>query len=223
MSTSQRPPDEWRPLSDTSRVAVASVPAPAPQSGPQHDSEPNRANRRPASLPEEPSLRGAHPERRPARRASTAGGLAPRSREVRRGRPAGLSAPAAAALCAAPTLAGGLLDAVIFGHLSWLFGIGFVVGAIWQAGRLRVSDLVYAGIIPPLVFAGSALVVQQFLPAGNSGNRVVREALDLASSLASSAPVLFAGTLLACALGVLRWRRERQIRARRRARQLARH
>jgi hypothetical protein len=119
-------------------------------------------------------------------------------------------------------VAGGLLDAVVFGHLSWLFGIGFVVGAIWQAGRLRAADLVYAGIIPPLVFAGSALVVQQFLPAGNSGNRLVREALDLASTLASSAPVLFAGTLLAVALGLVRWRRERRIRARRRSRQLAR-
>jgi hypothetical protein len=148
----------------------------------------------------------------------TSGSAPPRrSREVHRIPPAGLTALAATALCAAPTLTGGLLDALIFGHLSWLFGLGFIAGAIWQAGRLRVDDLVYAGIIPPLVFAGTALVVQQFLPPGNTGNRIVREALDLASTLASSAPLLFAGTLLAVTLGLLRWRRERA-RARRRAR-----
>ena len=104
---------------------------------------------------------------------------------------------------------------MVFGHLSWFFGIGFIVGAIWQAGRLRAPDLVYAGILPPLVFAGSALVLQQFLPAGNSGNIVVREALDLASTLASSAPLLFTGTLLAIALATVRWRHERARRKRR--------
>ena len=87
--------------------------------------------------------------------------------------------------------------------------------AIWQAGRLRAPDLIYAGILPPLVFAGSALVLHQFLPAGNSGNIVVREALDLASTLASSAPLLFTGTLLAIALAAVRWRHERARRKRR--------
>jgi hypothetical protein len=221
MSTSQRPPDDWRPLSEPPRRSVlTSVRSPA-------SAPPLRTERR-----SEPAFRsGTHPRTDEDRRGRGAvrsipdaadadgapGGVPPlRSREVRRRPPAGLRAPAGAALCAAPTLAGGLLDALIFGHLSWLFGIGFLVGAVWQAGRLRPDDLVYAGIIPPLVFAGTALVVQQFLPAGNTGNRIVREALDLASTLATSAPLLFAGTLLAVALGLLRWRRERRRRARRR-------
>ena len=213
MSTSeQHPADDWRPLSPSrQRTAVRTVEsvgaaadvrtdrrAPAPS----WQSEPDGDSRRRAT----PGM----PDGRPS-----VGVLAPRSREVRRVRVPGLTPPAAAVLCAVPILLGGLLDAWLFGHLSWFFGIGFIVGAIWQAGRLRAPDLVYAGILPPLVFAGSALVLQQFLPAGNSGNIVVREALDLASTLASSAPLLFTGTLLAIALAAVRWRHERARRKRR--------
>lgn len=213
MSTSeQHPADDWRPLSPSrQRTAVRTVesvgaaadvrtdrraPAPSWQSEPDGDS---RRRARPGMPAGRPSVEVP----------------APRSREVRRVRVPGLTPPAAAVLSAVPILLGGLLDAWLFGHLSWFFGIGFIVGAIWQAGRLRAPDLVYAGILPPLVFAGSALVLHQFLPAGNSGNIVVREALDLASTLASSAPLLFTGTLLAIALAAVRWRHERARRKRR--------
>jgi len=213
MSTSeQHPADDWRPLSPSrQRTAVRTVEsvgaaadvrtdrrAPAPSS----QSEPDGDSRRRAT----PGM----PAGRPSVEVP-----APRSREVRRVRVPGLTPPAAAVLSAVPILLGGLLDAWLFGHLSWFFGIGFIVGAIWQAGRLRAPDLIYAGILPPLVFAGSALVLHQFLPAGNSGNIVVREALDLASTLASSAPLLFTGTLLAIALAAVRWRHERARRKRR--------
>ena len=213
MSTSeQHPADDWRPLSPSrQRTAVRTVesvgaaadvrtdrrvPAPSWQSEPDGDSRRRATPGMPAGRPsvEVP---------------------AQRSREVRRVRVPGLTPPAAAVLSAVPILLGGLLDAWLFGHLSWFFGIGFIVGAIWQAGRLRAPDLIYAGILPPLVFAGSALVLHQFLPAGNSGNIVVREALDLASTLASSAPLLFTGTLLAIALAAVRWRHERARRKRR--------
>lgn len=218
MSTSEHPADDdWRPLAPSrQRTAVHPVdslespadpgtqrraPAPRRQSEWEHESR-----RRPV-----PGLSSERQSDRPG-----ASVLPPRSREVQRVRVAGLAAPAAAVLCAIPTIVGGLLDAWLFGHLSWFFGIGFLAGAIWQAGRLRAPDLVYAGILPPLVFAGSALVIHQFLPAGNSGNVLVREALDLASTLASSAPLLFTGTLLAVALGAVRWRHERARRRRQR-------
>jgi hypothetical protein len=221
MSTSQRPPDDWRPLSDPPRRAVGTPVRPvlsAPQLRTDYRSEPAvRSGTYPRSDGNPRGHSAVRPPRARADAESSSGSVLPlRRRDVHRIAPPGLTAPAAAALCAAPTLAGGLLDAVVFGHLSWLFGIGFIVGAVWQAGRLRVDDLVYAGIIPPLVFAGAALAIQQFLPAGHTGNLIVRETLDLASTLASSAPLLFAGTSLAVVLGLLRWRRERKRRMRRR-------
>lgn len=213
MSTSeQHPADDWRPLSPSrQRTAVRTVES----VGAAADVRTDRRAPAPSwqSEPDGDSRRRATP-RMPAGRPSVEV-LAPRSREVRHVRVPGLTPPAAAVLSAVPILLGGLLDAWLFGHLSWFFGIGFIVGAIWQAGRLRAPDLVYAGILPPLVFAGSALVLHQFLPAGNSGNIVVREALDLASTLASSAPLLFTGTLLAIALAAVRWRHERARRKRR--------
>ena len=213
MSTSeQHPADDWRPLSpsrqrtavrtDESVGAAADVRTDRRAPAPSWQSEPDGDSRRRAT----PGM--------PAGRPSVEV-LAPSGRDVRRVRVPGLTPPAAAVLSAVPILLGGLLDAWLFGHLSWFFGIGFIVGAIWQAGRLRAPDLIYAGILPPLVFAGSALVLHQFLPAGNSGNIVVREALDLASTLASSAPLLFTGTLLAIALAAVRWRHERARRKRR--------
>jgi hypothetical protein len=226
MSTSQRPPDDWRPLSDTPRRPVATPDRPVLSSSQLRTDYRSEPAVRSGTYPRpsgDPMGRRTVRSPRQITDADGSGSVLPlRRREVHRTSPAGLTAPAAAALCAAPKLAGGLLDAVVFGHLSWFFGIGFIVGAVWQAGRLRVDDLVYAGIIPPLVFAGAALVVQQFLPAGNTGNRIVRETLDLASTLASSAPLLFAGTSLAVALGLLRWRRERRRRTRRRPGQRAR-
>lgn len=213
MSTSeQHPADDWRPLSPSrQRTAVRTVES----VGAAADVRTDRRAPAPSwqSEPDGDSRRRATPGM-PAGRPSVEV-LAPRGREVRRVRVPGLTPPAAAVLSAVPILLGGLLDAWLFGHLSWFFGIGFIVGAIWQAGRLRAPDLIYAGILPPLVFAGSALVLHQFLPAGNSGNIVVREALDLASTLASSAPLLFTGTLLAIALAAVRWRHERARRKRR--------
>ncbi len=213
MSTSeQHPADDWRPLSPSrQRTAVRTVES----VGAAADVRTDRRAPAPSwqSEPDGDSRRRATPGM-PAGRPSVEV-LAPRSRDVRRVRVPGLTPPAAAVLSAVPILLGGLLDAWLFGHLSWFFGIGFIVGAIWQAGRLRAPDLIYAGILPPLVFAGSALVLHQFLPAGNSGNIVVREALDLASTLASSAPLLFTGTLLAIALAAVRWRHERARRKRR--------
>ncbi len=68
-----------------------------------------------------PATRSRHRGSRSARSPATSIGdgssvspLQSRSRVVQRGRVAGLTAPAAAVLCAAPTFAGGLLDAVIF-------------------------------------------------------------------------------------------------------------
>jgi hypothetical protein len=213
MSTSeQHPADDWRPLSPSrQRTAVR----PVESAGVGTDVRTDRRAPVPSwqSEPDRDGRRRAAPDMSVGRPGVEA--LAPRSRELRRVRVPGLTPPTAAVLCAVPILLGGLLDAWLFGHLSWFFGIGFVVGAIWQAGRLRAPDLVYAGILPPLVFAGSALVLHQFLPAGNSGNIVVREALDLASTLASSAPLLFTGTLLAIALAAVRWRHERARRKRR--------
>ena len=105
-------------------------------------------------------------------------------------------------------LVGGLLMGV--GSMADLgfgeaLGIGFATMFVIASGvmalTLRVRSLASAVIAPPLMFATATMVVGK-LSGEVHGSRTL--ALDIATSLALSAPVLFGGTALAAAIAVVR-------------------
>ncbi|MDQ1666878.1 MAG: hypothetical protein QOH75_2909, partial [Actinomycetota bacterium] len=69
------------------------------------------------------------------------------------------------------------------------------------AMAMRIRALATAVVLPPLLFAGAALMETK-QSGVTSGNR--QAALDVATSLALSAPALFLGTALALAVVLAR-------------------
>lgn len=89
---------------------------------------------------------------------------------------------------------GALLDLFVGGALRLGFTVTFLVACVLVALAVRVRALATAVVLPPLLFAGAALLETKHSGV-TSGNR--QAALDVATSLALSAPALFAGTALA--------------------------
>ena len=96
---------------------------------------------------------------------------------------------------------GAMADLTFGGSLGVGFAAMFVIGSAVMAMTLRVRSLASAFIAPPLMFAIATMAVGK-LSGEVHGSRAL--ALDTATSLALSAPVLFGGTALAAAIAVVR-------------------
>ena len=113
----------------------------------------------------------------------------------------GLTTPGAV-LVGAVLIAIGAIADLAFGHsLGVGFATMFVIASAVMALTLRVRSLASAVIAPPLMFAIATMLVGK-LSGEVHGSRAL--ALDTATSLALSAPVLFGGTALAAAIAVVR-------------------
>ena len=113
----------------------------------------------------------------------------------------GLTTPGAVVAGAVLIAFGGLLDAALGDGLGLAFATMFIVACAAMATTLRVRSLATAVIAPPLLFAAASVVAAR-LSGEVNGSRAL--ALDTATSLALSAPVLFGGTGLAAAIALVR-------------------
>lgn len=109
----------------------------------------------------------------------------------------GLSGPGGALLGALVVGLGALLDLTLGDELGLGFTATFLLGCVLIALALRVRALAVAVVLPPLLFAAAAFFETKDSGA-TSGSR--QAALDVATTLALSAPVLFSGTALALAV-----------------------
>jgi hypothetical protein len=92
-------------------------------------------------------------------------------------------------------------DLALGDGLGGLFDVTFLLGCVLVASTVRTRALAVAMVLPPLLFAGGYL-----LESKSSGQTTGRRemALDVATSLALHAPLLFVGSALAIAIGLVR-------------------
>jgi len=113
----------------------------------------------------------------------------------------GLTTPGALLVGSILMGVGAMADLAFGDSLGVGFAAMFVIASAVMALTLRVRSLASAVIAPPLMFAIATMLVGK-LSGEVHGSRAL--ALDTATSLALSAPVLFAGTALAAAIAVVR-------------------
>jgi hypothetical protein len=113
----------------------------------------------------------------------------------------GLTTPGAVLVGTVLIGIGAMADLAFGDTLGVGFAAMFVIASALMAMTLRVRSLASAVIAPPLMFAIATMLVGK-LSGEVHGSRAL--ALDTATSLALSAPVLFGGTALAAAIAVVR-------------------
>lgn len=129
---------------------------------------------------------------------------------IGRAREHGVTGPAVVALSTLLVTGGALLDLKRDATLGLGTGLAFVLAALAAPAVVRFRSLATAAVLPPLLFVAAAVVIAR-ASGQNRGSREV--VLDVATTLALSAPLLFAGT--AAALVVVLVRIGRHIAARR--------
>jgi hypothetical protein len=121
------------------------------------------------------------------------------ARRVKAG--SGLTTPGAVVLGALLMGVGVMADLTFGESLGVGFAAMFLIASAAMALTLRVRSLASAVIAPPLLFAAATMLAAK--SSGEvEGSRAL--ALDTATSLALSAPVLFGGTALAMVVAVVR-------------------
>jgi hypothetical protein len=113
----------------------------------------------------------------------------------------GLTGPGGVLLGSLIVGLGAIVDLAVGGSLGLGFTVTFVLACAVVAMAMRIRALATAVVLPPLLFAGAALMETK-QSGVTSGNR--QAALDVATSLALSAPALFLGTALALAVVLAR-------------------
>ena len=113
----------------------------------------------------------------------------------------GLTTPGAVLLGATLVGIGAMGDLAFGDSLGFAFATMFVLASAAMALTLSVRSLATAVIAPPLLFALTTMVAAK-LSGEVDGSRAL--ALDTATTLALSAPVLFGGTALAAVVAVVR-------------------
>jgi outer membrane murein-binding lipoprotein Lpp len=96
---------------------------------------------------------------------------------------------------------GAALDLLLGGELGLLFSATFLLTCLLVAVTVRRRSLLTAVALPPLLFVGCAVLAAK-VDGRASGAREL--GLDVATTLALSAPVLFAGTGAAAAIALVR-------------------
>lgn len=102
---------------------------------------------------------------------------------------------------------GAAADVAVFGHLSWIFGVLFVLACVASTLRTHVDDLVGVAIMPPLVYAALTTAVGFLHPATGSGGGLKTKAIDIGSELILRAPSLLTAELLVVVIALVRARR----------------
>ncbi|MFC7219961.1 DUF6542 domain-containing protein [Streptomyces polyrhachis] len=95
-------------------------------------------------------------------------------------------------------LATGLLLALLGAHAPVFFGLVFVLVCGLTASWVRAADAITAPVAAPLAFATGIVA------AGEGGGGLTGHAMTAVTELALQAPWLYAGTLLAGVIAVLR-------------------
>ena len=113
----------------------------------------------------------------------------------------GLTTPGAVLVGSVLMVVGAIADLAFGDSLGVGFAAMFVIASGVMALTLRVRSLASAVIASPLMFAIATMLVGK-LSGQVHGSRAL--ALDTATSLALSAPVLFGGTAVAAAIAVVR-------------------
>lgn len=113
----------------------------------------------------------------------------------------GVTGPAVVALSAVLVTAGAVLDLRRDATLGLATGLAYLLAAVVAPAVVRFRSLATAAVLPPLLFVGAAALIAR---AGgqNRGSREV--ALDVATTLALSAPLLFAGAVAAVVVVLVR-------------------
>jgi hypothetical protein len=106
----------------------------------------------------------------------------------------GLTAPGGVVLAVLLLAPGVALDRVLDGSFGTASSVAFVLAAVAAAAAVRIRALGTVAVLPPLLFVGAV----GFLAWSSGNNRGRRElVLDVGTTLAVSAPVLFVGTATA--------------------------
>jgi hypothetical protein len=104
-------------------------------------------------------------------------------------------------------IVGAAADVAVFGNLSWIFGVLFVLACVASTLRTHVDDLVGVAIMPPLVYAVITVAVGFLHPASGSGSGMRSQVINIGSELILRAPSLLVAELLVIAIAVVRARR----------------
>jgi hypothetical protein len=120
---------------------------------------------------------------------------------VARARADGVTGPAVVVLSAALVACGAALDLRRDATLGLGTGVAFALAALAGPAVVRFRSLATALVLPPLLFCGAATGLALF-GGQNRGSREV--ALDVGTTLALSAPLLFTGTAAALAVTLVR-------------------
>ncbi|WP_285491999.1 DUF6542 domain-containing protein [Actinomadura sp. NBRC 104425] len=101
--------------------------------------------------------------------------------------------------------AAGLVGALLSRWLDWELpaGAGFVAGCVLAVLTTRPADLLTLVVSPPLVFL-AATVLAEFLTTLGQGSMLRGVTVGVLTSLATTAPWLFLGTLLVLLLSLPR-------------------
>ncbi len=118
-----------------------------------------------------------------------------------RARTEGLTGPAVVALSALLVCGGALLDVRRDATLGLGTGVAVVLASAAAPALVRFRSLATALVLPPLLVAGAATLIAR-LGGRNSGLREL--VLDVGTTLALAAPLLFGVTALAVVVGLAR-------------------
>ena len=113
----------------------------------------------------------------------------------------GLTAPGVVVVVGAVSLVAMLVDTFTGGGVGWLFGGLFILVSGYAALQVRRQDLVWAVIVPPLVFAVLVCAHAAYTAPGDLLSKVVA----MMNGLLDYGPMLWVGTGLAGAIAA--WRR----------------
>jgi hypothetical protein len=154
-----------------------------------------------APLPPELSPRAGSPpaagSRSPATEEKASTAPVPTRQGVRSLWQGGLPTPAVVAVAALVLLPGVVLDLARDGTFGLPSAVTFVIAAAAVPLLLRTRSLAVGAVLPPLVFAAAATVIA-WRSGLNQGTRQI--GLDVGTTMAVNAPLLFAGTAVALAV-----------------------
>lgn len=119
-----------------------------------------------------------------------------------------LSLVAVAALALVLTVAGTLVDLAVSGQPGFWMGASLILGSVWAAARVRVTELRPAVVMVPLVYLAAVVIAAVISPrAGATSSLVTGRVLTIGTDCVVHAPSLLLAFGAALVLAVLRGRR----------------
>ncbi len=156
----------------------------------------------------EPARVERHPVRQEAPGRAAAGREAagrPAHQPVGPNRPVqGLGLLAAFLLSLVLGTACAVANAFVLSSVTLIFAAGFLIGTVYVAARIRYPDLLWALIIPPIVFAMALGVARLFVSRKSGQDLLSGQLVDLSTVMAHKAPLLLAGESLAVLIVLIR-------------------